>query len=342
MKNIISKLILLNISLISMCSCENKFENPKECQLSSSCSKGWASFITRRIIKSRKSNFDKLKEYHLTKEEAIQKLKTSNLNGEDYVTWVGHATFLIKINEIHILTDPFFSDVAGECGFGPKRYIPISINIDDIPKIDLIICTHNHYDHLDIKSLKKIRRKFGNDIKVFCPLGLSKYFYRSGFTQVTELNWHDKSRHQDLDIFCLPASHNSGRSFWDKNKTLWCSFGLKTHSFTLYFSGDTAYDPKLFKKMHTFLGDCDLCILGIGGYEPENLLGQSHANPEEAVKIAIDFNAKNMIGMHWGTLNLSDEPVDEPIKRFSESAYSNGFESESVWLIKVGETKKIR
>jgi L-ascorbate metabolism protein UlaG (beta-lactamase superfamily) len=323
------------------CTNKNQFENPEISQLPNGRAKDWVSFITRRIANSRKNHFNSLNQYHIEKEEAIESLKAHNSNDKNHITWIGHATFLIKIHEITILTDPFFSDVAGKFGFGPKRYVPLPINIDDIAKVDLIICTHNHYDHLDIKSLKKIRKKFGDCIQVLCPLGLAKYFYSAGFTKVTELNWYEKSRILGIEISCLPAIHNSGRSLFDKNQTLWCSFGLKTDSFTLYFSGDTAYDPKLFKKIHSFLGDCDLCILGIGSYEPEKLLGKFHANPEEAVKIAVDFNAKNIVGMHWGTLNLSDEPIDEPINRFNKSAYSSGFTSESIWLMKIGETRCI-
>lgn len=336
-------LFVLSSLLIGFSSCTNKiqFENPDGYQIRKSLHLSWVSFITRRILKSRNSYQNILNEYHLTRKEALKELHRNVIKDKDYVTWVGHATFLIRINETTVLTDPFFSDIAGKFGFGPKRYLPITINIDDLPKIDLIICTHNHYDHLDIKSLKKIRRKFGGDIQVFCPLGLSKYFKQCGFKRVRELHWYEKSRYRDLDIFCLPSIHNSGRSLFDKNKTLWCSFGLKSDSFTLYFSGDTAYHPKLFKEIHNLIGDCDLCILGIGAYEPKDLLGQYHTNPEEAVQIAIDFNAKNIVGMHWGTLNLSDEPCDEPIKRFEQAAHLNGFKSESIWLMKIGETKNI-
>jgi L-ascorbate metabolism protein UlaG (beta-lactamase superfamily) len=153
------------------------------------------------------------------------------------------------------------------------------------------------------------------------------------------MDWNETAKHGALEVLCLPAIHNSGRSLLDKNKTLWCSFGLRTPSATLYFSGDTAYHPEVFKAMKEVLGRCDLAMLAIGAYSPGNLLAHIHVNPEQAVQIALDIGASNVVGMHWGTLSLSDEPVAEPIQRFQHAAKQGGFLDHSIWLMKLGESR---
>ncbi|MCU0318065.1 MAG: MBL fold metallo-hydrolase [Amoebophilaceae bacterium] len=315
------------------------FKNPVGSTVIKNSPVDWILFLTRRIVGFGSSEKDVLREYALNRDDALRGLL--QWHQADSITWIGHATFFIKVGQTCILTDPFFADTAGRLGFGPKRYIPLTINIEDLPQLDVIVCSHNHYDHLDIKSLKRIREKFGAKVQVFCPLGLATYFKQCGFTEVQEMQWYEEANHQALVFLCLPAIHNSGRSLFDKNKTLWCSFGIKSKAFDIYFSGDTAYHPQIFKEIKSNLGNCDLAIVGIGAYAPQKLLAQYHANPEQAIQIAQDVNAKNMIGMHWGTLNLSDEPLDEPIKRFKEAAQAQNIESSAIWLMKLGETRPL-
>ncbi len=325
---------------------KRRFKNPEGSLTLENAPIDWLLFGSRRILASRKvlqsdNNYQAiLREYTLSREDALKTFH--QLQGNNFITWIGHATFFIKVGETCILTDPFFSDTAGKLGFGPNRYIPLTINIEDLPQLDIILCSHNHYDHLDIESLKRIQKKFGAKVQVFCPMGLAKYFRQCGFTEVQEMRWNEEASHKEITIHCLPAIHNSGRSLFDKNKTLWCGFGIKSRSFDIYFSGDTAYHPTVFRKIKDDLGNCDLAIVGIGAYAPQSLLAQHHTNPEEAVQIALDINAKNIVGMHWGTLNLSDEPVDEPIKRFKQAAQTQGFTSNAVWVMKLGETRSLR
>ena len=300
----------------------------------------WILFLTRRIVGFGNGKKNVLQEYALSRNDALKGLL--QWQQADSITWIGHATFFMRVGQTCILTDPFFADTAGRFGFGPKRYLPLTINIADLPQLDVIICSHNHYDHLDIKSLKRIKEKFGAKVRVFCPLGLAIYFRQCGFTEVQEMQWYEEARHQEIAILCLPAIHNSGRSLFDKNKTLWCGFGVKSKDFDIYFSGDTAYHPQIFKKIKSKLGNCDLAIIGIGAYAPQNLLTQYHTNPEQAIQVAQDVNAKNMIGMHWGTLNLSDEPLDEPIKRFKQAAQAQNIKSSAVLLMKLGETRPLK
>ncbi len=317
------------------------FKNPEGALKVKNSLTDWVFFVARRVLgvgnkKSRKI----LQAYTLDREGALKGFLQQQTG--DAVTWIGHATFFIKVGKTHILTDPFFSNTAGKWVFGPKRYNRPTININDLPQLDIILCSHNHYDHLDIKSLKRIKKKFGAQVQVFCPLGLARYFQQCGFEKVQEMQWNEKVDYQAVAIHCLPAIHQSGRSLFDKNKTGWCSFGIRSRNFGIYFSGDTAYHPTVFKQIKTDWGNCDLAIVGIGAYKPKRLLEQHHTNPEQAVQIASDINAKNIIGMHWGTLNLSDEPADEPIKRLTEVAQTNSWRSNAVWLMKLGETRVLQ
>jgi len=316
------------------------FENPAGSPEMSSTPADWILFVARRMLgwdNSRKRKV--MQNYTLNRDVALQGLLQKHTAGS--ITWMGHATFFINLGQVHILTDPFFSDTAGKFGLGARRHNSSPLHIEDLPRLDIILCSHNHYDHLDVASLKRIRTKFGAQVQVFCPLGLAKYFRKCGFTNIKEMAWNEEAKHQEMAIHCLPAIHNSGRSLFDKNKTLWCGFGLKTKVFDIYFSGDTAYHPKVFKAIGAGFGHFDLAIVGIGAYAPQALLEAYHANPEQAVQIALDVRAKNIVGMHWGTLNLSDEPADEPIKRFAKAAQTHEFCPELVWLMKLGETRSL-
>ena len=344
---IFALLLTLNACMhMSTSTYKHRFKNPEGSLALKNAPVDWLLFGSRRILVSRRvlqsgNNYQAtLQEYALSRERALKTFH--QLQGNNFITWIGHATFFIKVGETYILTDPFFSDTAGKFGFGPNRYIPLAINIEDLPQLDIILCSHNHYDHLDIKSLKRIKKRFGAKVQVFCPLGLGKYFRQCGFTEVQEMRWDEEASHKEVAIHCLPAIHSSGRSLFDKNRTLWCGFGIKSKDFDIYFSGDTAYHPTIFKEIKNTLGNCDLAIVGIGAYAPQNLLAQHHTNPEQAVQIALDINAKNIVGMHWGTLNLSDEPVDEPIKRFKQAAQTQNFKSNAIWLMKLGETRPLQ
>ena len=343
LKALFLALLLINNPYMRMHACTGKqtFANPEGSPVVENTSADWILFVARRILGFGNSSSSRIMQtYTLDRDVALAGLLQQHT--ADTITWMGHATFFIRIGETHILTDPFFSDTAGKFGFGAKRYNPPPITIEDLPQLDIILCSHNHYDHLDIKSLKRIKKKFGAKVQVFCPLGLVKYFRQCGFTEVQAMRWNEEASHQEITIQCLPAIHNSGRSLFDKNKTLWCGFGIKSRAFNIYFSGDTAYHPKIFKEIKSSLGNCDLAIVGIGAYTPQKLLAQYHANPEQAVQIALDINAKNIVGMHWGTLNLSDEPVEEPIKRFKQAAQTHDFKSTAIWLMKHGETRPLR
>jgi N-acyl-phosphatidylethanolamine-hydrolysing phospholipase D len=264
--------------------------------------------------------------------QTLEKWKTQNT-----ITWLGHDTFLIRLDGKTILTDPFFSDYASPIkGLGPKRYVAPALSITQLPQIDIITVSHDHYDHLDLATLAALPNK--KNIHVVVPRGLGKFFTRLGYTSVHELDWQQQWNHANLNITALPAIHFSGRAMFAHNKTLWTSFNFEIPNLRIYFSGDTGYGP-IFKNIGRQYQHFDYAILDIGAYEPRELLSAVHINPEEAVQIGKDIFAKNLIAMHWGTIKLSDEPIFEPPQQFLEAGKAAGYKEEALWVLKIGETK---
>jgi len=239
-----------------------------------------------------------------------------------------------------ILTDPYLTDYAAPFpGVFFKRFVPPGISIKSLPKIDLILISHNHYDHLDEKTIEQLPNK--EDTQVIVPLGLGEFFTSRGYEKVEELNWHDKWEGYGLKITGLPAIHFSRRNLFDLNRTLWLSFGIFGNGKSIYFSGDTAHGP-VFKEIGENYGPFDHAIIAIAAYEPKFLMKKVHVTPEDAIKLAKDINAKKVIGMHWGTVILTDEPVFEPPVRFMEAGVQAGYDEENLWLMKIGETRGIK
>ncbi len=222
---------------------------------------------------------------------------------EDYISWLGHASFLIQINGKKILTDP--------CLFAPpfiKRLTRLPCNIEDI-KPDYLLISHGHYDHLDKKSIK-----YFNKSTALIPLKMGKLVKKFNKTiNIQEAAWYQKYNiNEEFEIFFLPAHHWHKRTLKDQDKTLWGSFLIKTKTKTIYFAGDSGYS-KHFKDIGNMF-DIDIALLPIGAYEPRWFMKSSHINPQEALKAYKDLNAKEFIPMHFGTFDLSDEPISEPPK----------------------------
>jgi L-ascorbate metabolism protein UlaG (beta-lactamase superfamily) len=275
-------------------------------------------------------------EHFLSEKEAIANFKL--LEDKNTITWLGHSTFLLRIDGITILTDPFLTEFASPVSFGgARRFIPPGITIDNLPPIDIILVSHNHYDHLDLRTIEQLEKK--EKIIVFVPLGLKKYFSSRGYKTVHELDWEDSFSVNNLRLVALPAVHFSGRGFNDKNKTLWCSWAILTSTGNYFFSGDTGYSPLIFRAIGKKYKSFALSILPIGAYEPRKLQWTSHAIPEETVGIGLDLNAKVLVASHWGTIKLSDEPLWEPPERFRKAAISGDLEIENIWIMKIGETR---
>ena len=254
------------------------------------------------------------------------------------VTWLGHASFIIRLGGKSVLTDPFLSEVAGPLGFGPKRYVPSPLAGKDMPQVDVIIVSHNHYDHLDAPAIESYRFKAATQVIV--PLGMGPFFTERGYARVSEADWWQSWNQDDLTITTLPAVHFSGRGLFDRNETLWASFAIVSDEQRVWFSGDTANGP-VFTEIGKRSGPFDLALIAIGAYEPRNIMQAAHATPEEAVEIARSVGAAKAIGMHWGTIRLTPEdPFEAPV-RFRQAAIDQGFGEANAWILKIGETRSL-
>ena len=275
---------------------------------------------------------------HVIKREKVLE-NLDKYKNDNYVAWIGHATFLIKLGDATIITDPLFSKNTGPLIFGPKRYVKSAIRLNEIPETDLFLLTHNHYDHLDYSTVRNFPHKKS---KVLVPLKLSKYFTRNGFKNVNELDWYDDIKVNDLKITLLPAVHWSKRSLNDTNKTLWGNFLIEYKDKKILFACDTGYG-NIYKELGEKYGPIDLTFINIGAYDFRPMFEKSvyHANPEEALNIAQDLKSKKVIGMHWGTVVLSLEPIMEPPVRFKANAEKYGFKKEDAIIFKIGEVQKL-
>ena len=271
------------------------------------------------------------------KKEVLKNLE--KYKDDDYVAWIGHATFLIKLGNTTIITDPLFSKNAGPLIFGPKRYVDPAINLKEIPEVNLFLLTHNHYDHLDYRTIKKFPYK---KAKVLTPLKLGKYFTRNGFSEVQEMDWYDQTEVNDLKITLMPAVHWSKRTLTDTNKTLWGSFLIEYKNKKIFFACDTGYG-NIYKDLGNKYGPIDLTFVNIGAYDFRPMFEKSiyHANPEEALNIGQDLKSKKVLGMHWGTVILSLEDPFEPPVRFKNATNKYGYHSDDAILFKIGEIQKL-
>jgi len=271
------------------------------------------------------------------KEEVLKNLE--KYKNDDYVAWIGHATFLIKLGNTTIITDPLFSKNAGPLIFGPKRYVDPAINLKELPEVNLFLLTHNHYDHLDYKTIKNFPYK---KAKVLTPLKLGKYFTRNGFSEVQEMDWYDQTEVNDLKITLMPAVHWSKRTLTDTNKTLWGSFLIEYKNKKIFFACDTGYG-NIYKDLGNRYGPIDLTFVNIGAYDFRPMFEKSiyHANPEEALNIGQDLKSKKVLGMHWGTVILSLEDPFEPPIRFKNATNKYGYHIDDAILFKIGEIQKL-
>ena len=277
------------------------------------------------------------KEHVIDKEKVLSDLR--KYQEDDYVAWIGHATFLIKLGNITIITDPVFSKNAGPLIFGPKRFTEPALELNEIPKTDIFLLTHNHYDHQDMTTIRRFPFK---NVKVLLPLKLGKYFSRNGYKDVNEMDWYEEIEiNKNLKITFLPAVHWSKRSLTDTNKTLWGNFLIEYNGKKLLFGCDTGIG-NIYKDIGNKYGPIDLTFINIGAYNfypimPYKDKSIYHTNPEEALEVAKNLKSKKVIGMHWGTFVLSLEPIMEPPVRFKANAEKYGFKKEDAIVYRIGE-----
>ena len=278
------------------------------------------------------------KEHVIDKEIVLSSL--NKYKEGDYIAWIGHATYLIKLGNTTIITDPVFSKNAGPLIFGPKRYTEPALNLAEIPKTDLFLLTHNHYDHQDMGTIRRFPFK---DSKVLVPLKLGKYFTRYRFKDVNEMDWYDEVKvNNDLKVTLLPAVHWSKRSLTDTNKTLWGNFLIEYKDKKIFFACDTGYG-NIYKELGEKYGPIDLTMINIGAYNFKPMFDRSiyHTTPEEALNVAQDLKSKKVLGTHWGTFVLSLEPIMEPPIRFKDNAENYGFKREDAIVFKIGEINSL-
>jgi L-ascorbate metabolism protein UlaG (beta-lactamase superfamily) len=249
---------------------------------------------------------------------AVEPRLPEPLNGAAaVVTFIGHATFLIQTPLGNILTDPMYSERASPLSWvGPRRVRRPAVRFDDLPPISIVLLSHNHYDHLDLPTLRRLAARF--DPVVVTPLGNGSLVQSSGIRRVLELDWWQHTTAGDFDITLTPAQHFSARTPFDRNRALWGGFVLTIGDARISFAGDTAYGG-FFKDIRARLGPIDLALLPIGAYEPRWFMQAAHMNPAEAVQAHLDLEVRQSIGMHFGTIQLTTEGIDEPLQALEEA-----------------------
>ncbi|WP_455926166.1 MBL fold metallo-hydrolase [Pseudomonas putida] len=265
---------------------------------------------------------------------------------QNSLTWIGHATALLQINGLNVLTDPVFSERASPVSFaGPARKTPPGMALADLPHIDVVLISHSHYDHLDTASVQALNRQPGGAPRFLVPLGLKAWMAGKGIDNVEELDWSDHTRVAGLDFWFVPATHWSARSYTDRNNTLWGGWALKAvpgaaTPYSVYFAGDTGYSADS-SRLGTAFGCFDLALIPIGAYAPRWFMGPQHVDPQQAVQIFKDVGAKKAVGIHWGTFELTDEPLDEPPHKLREAAQAAGLAEDAFTALRHGQTIKL-
>ncbi len=261
------------------------------------------------------------------------------------MTWVGHSTLLVQLAGCNVLTDPVWSRRASPVQWaGPLRVVPPGVVFERLPSIDLVLLSHNHYDHLDAATIEHLAACWP-DARFVVPAGLSAFVRRRGARHVTELDWWATAEVGDLAVGCTPAQHFSQRRPGDRNRTLWCGWAIEGAGRCLYFAGDTGYHP-VFGDIAARFGPFDVACLPIGAYEPRWFMRPIHLNPEDAVRAFTDIcraqpghDAGVMLAMHWGTFKLTDEPLDEPPERTRQAWRQAGLSDDRLWILAHGETR---
>jgi N-acyl-phosphatidylethanolamine-hydrolysing phospholipase D len=271
-------------------------------------------------------------------EDGAARLRAYAHDGGATVTWVGHSTLLVEMNDVKFLTDPIWSETASPISFvGPRRFSPPGIALDELPAIDFVVISHNHYDHMDLTTIEALAER-SPDTKFWVPLGNAELLRKNGIENVGELDWGESAQYRGLTIHCLPARHWSKRGIGDDRKALWSSWAVEGPEKRFFFSGDSGYFDG-FSRIREALGTFDLAAVPIGAYEPSEMMRGSHMNPEEAVLAAVDLGAGKALAIHFGTFDLSDESLDEPPRRFLEAAAKSPLNSDAAWVLQIGETR---
>ena len=266
------------------------------------------------------------------------------------VTWIGHATVLVQLGGLNVLTDPIFSNRASPLSFlGPVRAQKPGLWPHELPHVDLVVVSHNHYDHLDQASVKLLAQQSGGPPLFVVPLGLKKWFADAGISHVVELDWWQSHKVGDVEVVLTPVQHWSGRSLGDRMETLWGGYAFFAPQLHVFFAGDTGYSKDFADIRARFAdrqspasgGGFDIALLPIGAYEPRWFMEQQHVNAEEAVRIHLDLGAKASLGIHWGTFELTDESLDEPPRALARARQALRVADNTFFTLAVGQTRRL-
>lgn len=258
---------------------------------------------------------------------------------EPLVTWVGHATLLVQFDGVNFLTDPAWSSAAGPGGIiGARRFDAPGRSLEELPEIDFVVVSHNHYDHLDLPTLRDLGER-NPATRFFVPLGNGELLRGEGLGNVEELDWGERRQVGAVTVHCVPSQHWSQRGLGDRRKALWASWAVTGPSRRFYFGGDTgAFEG--FARIGEVLGPFDLAGMPVGAYEPAAMMRFSHLTPEEAVDAALALRSRRMLAIHYGTYDLSDEPQGDPPRRFLAEAARRGVAAGDAWVFAIGEWRR--
>lgn len=274
----------------------------------------------------------KFSEYSMPPEEGVR------------VTWLGHATVLVQLDGMTILTDPIFSERASPSQVvGPKRYRDVPCSIHDLPPIHAVVISHTHYDHLDLNTVILLNSRFGSDLRWFVPLGLAHWMNAVGCENVVELDWWEENvggEHSEISFVLTPCQHWCKRTITDDNKVLWGSWSIIGPRNRFFFAGDTGYCDA-FKQIGQMYGPFDLSAIPVGAYEPRWFMKYQHVNPEEAVQVHMDVKSLYSLAIHWGTFSLANEYYLDPPIKLRESLEKHNLKPEVFFTLKHGESRVV-
>jgi len=250
------------------------------------------------------------------------------------LTWIGHASFVVRTGGLLCATDPIFSQ---RIGGAVRRLVPPGVPLEALPQIDVVMVSHNHMDHMDLPTLRRI----GPGALYVVPLGNGDLLRKEGLPRVVELDWWQSHREGDVEVTLVPARHWSMRAPWNRDDMLWGGFVVKSRDGSFYHSGDTGYFEG-FKEIGERAGPIDWAMLPIGAYEPRWFMEPQHMNPEEAGQAFLDLGARVLVAMHWGTFRLTDEPTAEPPERIRAFFAARGLDETRLWILDIGENRSLR
>jgi N-acyl-phosphatidylethanolamine-hydrolysing phospholipase D len=280
------------------------------------------------------------------------------------ITWIGHATALVQLPGLNLLNDPVWSDRSSPVGFaGPHRFVPPPLGIDELPPIHAVLLSHDHYDHLDLPTVRALHRRFGDSLTWYAPLGYRGWFAAQGVTRVVERDWWECSELPGgrFEAVCVPARHWTRRRPGGTNRRLWCGWVVRPVEPTagrplaaadssktarsgprVWYAGDTGY-CSAFREIGERLGPFDASLVPIGAYEPRWFMGAAHVNPEEAVRAYLDAGGRGaFVGIHWGTWRLTFEAPLEPPVRTRAAWAAAGLPPADLHIPRHGETLEVR